>query len=32
MLDDGGWEMDVEIDRRGYQELQQRENLDFQTW
>jgi GTP-binding protein HflX len=30
-LDEGGWEMDVEIDRRGYQDLQRRENLRFQT-
>jgi GTP-binding protein HflX len=30
-LAEGGWEMDVEIDRRGYQDLQQRENLHFQA-
>jgi len=31
MLADGGWELDVEIDRRGYQDLQQRESLQFQV-
>ncbi len=27
----GGWELDVELDRRGYQELQRRENLKIQA-
>jgi GTP-binding protein HflX len=30
-LEDGGWEIHVEIDRRGYQDLQQRENLHIHT-
>lgn len=28
-LEEGGWELDIEIDRRGYQNLQQRENLQI---
>jgi GTP-binding protein HflX len=28
-LTEGGWEMDVEFDRRSFQDLQKRENLDF---
>jgi GTP-binding protein HflX len=28
-LPDGGWEMDVEMDRRGYNQLQRLENLHF---
>jgi GTP-binding protein HflX len=30
-LAEGGWEMDVEIDRRGYQDLLRREDLHFQA-
>ena len=29
MLDDGGWEIDVEIDRRGYDELRRQERLEI---
>ena len=28
-MDDGGWEMDVEIDRRSYRNLQRQENLEI---
>jgi GTP-binding protein HflX len=28
-LDEGGWEMDVELDRRGFEDLRKRENLRF---
>jgi len=31
ILTDGGWELDVEIDRRGYQDLQHTEHLRFQV-
>ncbi len=30
-LAEGGWEMDVELDRRGYEDLQKRENLNFRV-
>ena len=30
-LREGGWELDVEIDRRGYQELKRREDLQVHT-
>jgi len=31
LLDDGGWELDVEIDQRGYQDLRKLENLTIYT-
>jgi GTP-binding protein HflX len=31
VMKNGGWELDVELDRRGYQELQRRENLKIRT-
>ena len=31
VLADGGWELDLEIDRKGFQFLQQTEDLHFQT-
>jgi GTP-binding protein HflX len=31
VLAEGGWELDVEIDRKGFQYLQQTEDLYFQT-
>jgi GTP-binding protein HflX len=31
VLADGGWELDLEIDRKGFQHLQQTEDLHFQT-
>jgi GTP-binding protein HflX len=31
VLAEGGWELDVEIDRKGFQFLQQTENLHFQS-
>jgi hypothetical protein len=27
--EDGGWEIDIEMDRRGFVHLQRRENLQF---
>jgi len=30
MLEEGGWRIDIEIDRRGYEELQRRENLKIE--
>jgi GTP-binding protein HflX len=30
VLDEGGWEIDIEIDRRGYRELQRREQLKIE--
>ena len=31
LMTDGSWELDVEIDRRGYQDLQHRENLHISS-
>ncbi len=31
VLEDGGWEIDLEMDRAGYAHLQQSENLDIQS-